>query len=316
MDSRVDKQVTTDTLIELAELVLKNNIFEFSDKTYKQIRGTAIGKKFAPPYAILFMAALKEKILNKVKKKPNVWWRFIDDIFFIWGHGEESCHPYHCKKGIPYSQTLRLNRVCSDNNNFDKRCNKLESWLLEKGYSAKMVRKQVLRAREHSRESLLEKVKSESNQDKLTFNIKYYPAFQNVRNILQELHILLTPDKEHKKVFQEIPILGFRNGKSLKDHLVRAKLPNVEITGSSESCGKRNCQVCDFICDTDTFSTKACSETFKIQSGVLSCNSQKVVYLLKCRICEETPYVGNAKTKFRARFNNYKNAHRSYRKKC
>ena len=42
LESRVDKQVTTDTLIELAELVLKNNIFEFSDKTYKQIHGTKI----------------------------------------------------------------------------------------------------------------------------------------------------------------------------------------------------------------------------------------------------------------------------------
>ena len=143
-----------------------------------------------------------------------------------------------------------------------------------------MVRKQVLRAREHSRESLLEKVKSESNQDKLTFNITYYPVFQNVRNILQELHILLTPDKEHKKVFQDILVVGFRNGKRLKDHLARAKLPNVEITGRSESCGKENCQVCDFICDADTFSAKACDETFKIQSGVLNFNSQKVVYFL------------------------------------
>ena len=35
LDSRVDKQVTTDTFIELAELVLKNNIFQLSDKTYK-----------------------------------------------------------------------------------------------------------------------------------------------------------------------------------------------------------------------------------------------------------------------------------------
>ena len=122
--------------------------------------------------------------------------------------------------------------------------------------------------------NILEKVYSKRrNQNpikrKLTLNITYYSVFQNVRNILQELHILLTPDKEYKKVFQDNSVIEFRNGKSLKDYLVRAKLPNVEITGGSELCGKGNCQVCDFICDTDTFSTKACNETFKIQSGVL-----------------------------------------------
>ena len=35
LGSGVDKKVTTNTLIELAELVLKNNVFEFCDKTYK-----------------------------------------------------------------------------------------------------------------------------------------------------------------------------------------------------------------------------------------------------------------------------------------
>ena len=127
---------------------------------------------------------------------------------------------------------------------------------------------------------------------------KKYPVFQNVGNILQELHIILITDQEHKKVFQDIPVVGFCNGKSLKDQLVRAKLPNVEVTGWPESRGKGNCQVCDFICNTDTFTTKACGETFKIQSGILNCNSQKVVYLLKCKICGKAPYVGKAKTKF------------------
>ena len=36
------------------------------------------------------MEALEEKISSKVKNKPSVWWRYIDDIFFIWKHGEES----------------------------------------------------------------------------------------------------------------------------------------------------------------------------------------------------------------------------------
>ena len=43
-----------------------------------------------------------------------------------------SSHFYYCQKGMPYSQELRLNKICSDNINFDKRCNELESWLLKR----------------------------------------------------------------------------------------------------------------------------------------------------------------------------------------
>ena len=42
-----------------------------------------------------------------------------------------SCHPFYCKKGTPYSQALRLNRICSNNKFFDKRCNDLEKYLLD-----------------------------------------------------------------------------------------------------------------------------------------------------------------------------------------
>ena len=30
------------------------------------------------------------------------------------------CHPYLCKKGIRYSETLRLSTICSNNSNFSK----------------------------------------------------------------------------------------------------------------------------------------------------------------------------------------------------
>ena len=62
------------------------------------------------------------------------------------------------------------------------------------------------------------------------------------------------------------------------------------------------------------FTAKACGGVFKIQSGPLNCNSEKVLYLLRCNICDETTYVGKAKTKFRLRFNNFKSKYRSFRK--
>ena len=42
-------------------------------------------------------------------------------------------HPYHCKKEVPCSQALRLNRICLENESFDRRCNSLEKWLIGRG---------------------------------------------------------------------------------------------------------------------------------------------------------------------------------------
>ena len=94
LELRDNKQISSDTLIELAEIVLKNNIFQFDEKTFKQVRGTAIETKFASPHAILFMADLEEKILSAFEKKPMIWWRYIDGIFFIWENGEESLEKF------------------------------------------------------------------------------------------------------------------------------------------------------------------------------------------------------------------------------
>ena len=35
----------------------------------------------------------------------------------------------------------------------------------------------------------------------------YYPIFKNIRNVLEELHILLAPGEQHKKVFTDIPVV-------------------------------------------------------------------------------------------------------------
>ena len=73
----------------LHNVAVRPVISEFDEKPFKQVRGTAIETKFAPPYAIWFVADLEEKVLNAFEKKAMIWWRYIDGIFFIWEHGEE-----------------------------------------------------------------------------------------------------------------------------------------------------------------------------------------------------------------------------------
>ena len=48
----------------MAEFILKNNFFEFEIKIIQQISGTAIGTKFAPPYASLFMDRIENDFLE------------------------------------------------------------------------------------------------------------------------------------------------------------------------------------------------------------------------------------------------------------
>ena len=83
METRDKKQISSNTLAELAEMDLKNNIFEFDEKNFKQKHGTIIGTKFAPPDAILFIADFEEKMLESFEKKPVIWWRYIDNIFHL-----------------------------------------------------------------------------------------------------------------------------------------------------------------------------------------------------------------------------------------
>ena len=88
LETRKEKYVSTENITDIAEVVLKNNIFTFGKKTLKQKPGTAIGTKFAPPYSILFMAELEEEIIKESEYKPYLWWKYTDDIFFLWEHGE------------------------------------------------------------------------------------------------------------------------------------------------------------------------------------------------------------------------------------
>ena len=104
----------------MAKFVLSNNYFEFSKKVFQQISGTAIGTKFAPPYACIYMEEIETKFLQIQRLKLLVLLRFIDDIFFIWTHGKENLKNF-MKDFNNFKSNLKFTLECNRNSlNFFK----------------------------------------------------------------------------------------------------------------------------------------------------------------------------------------------------
>ena len=90
------------------------------------------------------------------------------------------------------------------------------------------MRKQILKAVKLSRTELLNNQRrKKENEDKLVLNITYHLSLAKLKAIMTKIHLLLTPDNEYNKMFRDVPIIGFRRAKSLKDIHVRAKIPKI-----------------------------------------------------------------------------------------
>ncbi len=76
------------SLINLLELVLTLNNFQFNGDNYLQIGGTAMGTKVAPSLANIFMADFEEKYVYTYPLQPLFWARYILMTSYVSGNME------------------------------------------------------------------------------------------------------------------------------------------------------------------------------------------------------------------------------------
>ena len=274
------------------------------------------------------MAALEQKLLSDAQYKPWIWWRYIDDIFLIWRHGEDrlrefiyvlneahhsikftaewsgktvsfldvrvvkegnklipylftkptdthqllhhsSCHPGYTKRGIPYSRALRIRRICSEDQFFDKRVGELRGWLFNMGYKEGEVDQQIDKVRSLDRLELLDRQIKDQSDGRIPLVLTFHPALNRVYDILRDISNILLVGPEHKKLFQNKIFLSFRRAKNLKDKLVRAKSPNsddggLSVKGCYKCNGRKSCQICGLIKEGDSFENSDENRSFTI----------------------------------------------------
>ena len=220
-----------------------------------------------------------------------------------------SCHPRACNKGIPYSQFLRLRRICSSTDDFVKESKMLAFYFHKAEYPITMIQSASEKACLRDRKSLLAptpimgNTQEESPSSELFLITTFHPFFNGVNNIVTENWKLLDRSSSTRPLMESKITRGFRRAKNLRDHLVRAKISPIPShpnnhTGDSgmtptNVCTTRRCSYCVKLDTTGRIMSTYNKKEYMSRKKI-TCRSSNLVYCLHCNACGKE-YVGQTK---------------------
>ena len=76
-------------IIQLLQINVNYNYFQFTDLIFQQIHGTAMGAAFSPTVANICMSVILRKFLNTQQQQPLLLARYMDDIFMVWPNNQD-----------------------------------------------------------------------------------------------------------------------------------------------------------------------------------------------------------------------------------
>ena len=216
-----------------------------------------------------------------------------------------SSHPSSTRNSIPYSQFLRLRRICSREQDFDHEAQRMCNFFTARQYPGEVVQTALERVRSTSRtEALTPKETVGECDDRMVAVIPYHPHNIPVCKILRENFTFLQQDPELKQVFTKPPLIAFQRSKNLRDMLVRSKLrpqANQSTVQGCRPCGDKKCKTCPFINTATTIAGP--TGRFTVKSS-LCCKSSDIVYVLTCTLCSQL-YIGETCRSLAERFSEH-----------
>ena len=131
LEERENKNIPSEQISKLMELILKYNLFEFDKSIYQQLIGTSMGSKPAPSYANIYLAKrIDNEILRlglKYGQSGNsallTMRRFLDDIFSIFRGTTKQLHNFFDELNkIHPTLKFTLNHTSPENEAAKDRC--------------------------------------------------------------------------------------------------------------------------------------------------------------------------------------------------
>ena len=112
-----------------------------------------------------------------------------------------SSYPSHVKNSIPYSQFLRLRRLCGDDSEFSLKSEKMCNFFSKRGYPASVVQAGHHRAQKIDRQSALQTSQKENNE-RIPLTLTFHPHNHSVKSIILKNFKLLRNDPDASRIFR------------------------------------------------------------------------------------------------------------------
>lgn len=158
--------------------------------------------------------------------------------------------------------------------------------------------------------------KIKSNNDRTKYISVYLSNAHSIESAIKKSWHLLQNDEKFSKLFKERPLFEYKKGKSIGNHLVRSDL--ISKKNSQRELNKytrkrgthpcNNCQNCHSIIKGDKINHLRKGYPIKINNN-FSCNSQNVVYILKCPC--GMAYIGQTSKTIKIRINEHRSGIRT-----
>ena len=213
----------------------------------------------------------------------------------------DSHHPLKCRDSIPYSQFLRLRRICSDNDKFKDECTKMADFFRSRGYPQRVVAESQLRVTNVQREDAL-RTKVHDDQHKIPLVVPYCAISRKIVDIVRRNARLLASNADIGACFQDNIVTAYKNATNLRQHFVRASLPSDEIPGTF-ACGRSRCKTCEYVSHEPGLTAPL--STFDVRK-TFSCTSRDVIYAITCLKCGLV-YIGETSQLLGTRFRQHVN---------
>ena len=220
-----------------------------------------------------------------------------------------SHHPRHCKTGIPYSQIVRLRRICSDDTDYSKQVQHLTTTLKNRHYPQQILDSTMNRAKHLDRNmALLPRPKNNStsrSNTQPTLVTTFSTKLQHTNKILRKHFFLLRTDPKLRELFPTPPKTVYRRNRNFKDLLMRYKHTSPPLSSPGcAPCGSTNCRTCKHMQTTDTVTSTQSGFTYTI-TRPFNCKSSNVIYCIACTLCNKQ-YIGETSLPFHKRLNGHR----------